>query len=92
MGGWWSLCAPFCHEFAGPDTDDTVAKWTKAIKFCILGLALSIVAPFDGCINWVFYNMKNCTDGVKGWADVTENASFLGKKVKEALELREGGS
>ena len=88
VAGCWTVCYPICAKFELGDTGKGVEKCTLGLKYCLLSCGLCCVSEFDACINCFFYTKKIFTDGVSGWKDVYENAEFLGKKVREALDIK----
>lgn len=57
----------------------------RGLKFCLYSCLVGCVAPVDGIINCVLYNIKNCKEGVTGSGDIIANCKFIAKKIENAL-------
>lgn len=69
-GCGWAICAPICHSLKFGDVGKGMDYFKKGAKYCIYGCLVGCVAPIDGCINCVLYNVKNFKSGVSGVGDI----------------------
>lgn len=87
-GCCWAICAPIPHSLKCGDFGKGVEHLKKAVFYGVYGCLVSCIAPIDGIINCVLYNMKNCKSGVSGVGDITENCKFIAKKIESALDAK----
>jgi hypothetical protein len=81
----WSFCAPICIECKLGDISKSMTNCVKGIKFVIFSCALTFVSCFDGCYNCFKVIEQACSEGIKGYGDLTKNTQFFANKVKAAL-------
>ena len=86
----WTLCAPLCIDCKCGDTGKACENCSKCFKYCLFSCALNCVGCCDGCYNCIQIIKLACSEGVKGYADLTKNTEWLAVKVKDALGLETG--